>query len=133
MDEIPYQVEESAEGGEKDQSEESVPKFSGINAPGMDMSEIAALESMGYVGKTESSSSSNLKQPAGSLSWDFRNGVLPHGVVVIGGDPEFILQQDGSTVLRLAPMSYLKVSFLYILCLAQQLTELSCYHLPNIH
>jgi hypothetical protein len=45
------------------------------------------------------------------MCWDFRDGTLPPGVEVIGAEPEFVLQQDGSTALLLPPMSYLMVSF----------------------
>lgn len=44
-----------------------------------------------------------------SIAWDFRNGGMPAGIDVVGGEPEFVPQQDGSTVLRLQPLSYLKV------------------------
>jgi hypothetical protein len=44
-----------------------------------------------------------------SMRWDFRDGNLPPGVEVVGSEPEFQLQKDGSTALFLPPMSYLKV------------------------
>ena len=45
-----------------------------------------------------------------SAAWDLRHGALPNGLEVVGGDAEFVSQQDGSMALRLQPMSYLKVS-----------------------
>jgi hypothetical protein len=51
-----------------------------------------------------------------SMRWDFRDGILPPGVEVVGSEPEFVLQKDGSTALFLPPMSYLKVrnSFFFL-------------------
>ena len=54
-------------------------------------------------------SSTHVPGSSGVVSWDFRSGVLPHGVEVVGGEPIFMTQTDGSTVLRLAPQSYMKV------------------------
>lgn len=51
----------------------------------------------------------DLAEPSNSLRWDFREGILPTGVEVIGSEPQFQLQKDGSTALYLPPMSYLKV------------------------
>lgn len=50
---------------------------------------------------------------AGVVSLDFRMGILPQGVEVVGGEPIFMTQPDGSTVLRLAPQSYLRVITIY--------------------
>jgi hypothetical protein len=47
---------------------------------------------------------------ANFMRWDFREGNLPLGVEVVGGEPEFQLQKDGSTALFLPPMAFLKVS-----------------------
>lgn len=47
------------------------------------------------------------------MRWDFRDGILPPGVEVVGSEPEFQLQKDGSTALFLPPMSYLKVLGLF--------------------
>lgn len=46
-----------------------------------------------------------------SMKWDFRDATLPPGVEVVNGEPEFMLQTDGSTALFLPPMAYLKLSF----------------------
>lgn len=45
------------------------------------------------------------------LSWDFRDGVLPTGIEIVGAgaDPQFLGQRDGSTALLLPANSYLKV------------------------
>jgi hypothetical protein len=43
------------------------------------------------------------------MRWDFREGNLPNGVEVVGGEPEFQLQKDGSTALFLPPLAFLKV------------------------
>lgn len=45
------------------------------------------------------------------MTWDFREATIPPGVEVVNGEPEFIMQTDGSTALFLPPMSYLKLSF----------------------
>ena len=45
-----------------------------------------------------------------AIKWDFREATLPPGVEVVGAEPEFVLQKDGSTALLLPPMSYLKVT-----------------------
>lgn len=55
--------------------------------------------------------------PAGAepaAAWDLRHGALPGGLEVMGGESEFVSQQDGSTALRLQPMSYLKVQSVHL-------------------
>ena len=59
------------------------------------------------------------------VSLDFRNGVLPPGVEVVGTDPEFITQQDGSTVLKLPALSHLKV-WSCTLCILVILSDVIC-------
>ncbi len=46
-----------------------------------------------------------------SFSWDFRDGVMPDGIEVVGGDAEFIIQKDGSHALLLPANCYLKVTY----------------------
>jgi hypothetical protein len=52
---------------------------------------------------------SRLSRSDEAMRWDFREGILPPGIEVIGGEPEFQLQRDGSTALYLPPMCFLKV------------------------
>lgn len=46
--------------------------------------------------------------PASAKAWDFRSGVIPDGIEIVG-DYEIVPQRDGSTAIMLNSQSYINV------------------------